>query len=234
MVNAGAILISSLLKPELSLSERFEYVSQCLKRMSGGETIGFNNSVFLSERESADRNFALAYYMREHKCFPENTNLMETLDFYFQQCSIEVNCDSAAVIAATLANGGICPITNETVVEPTHVCNALSLMLSCGMYDYSGQFAFNIGLPAKSGVSGAVLLVIPNIAGVCVYSPRLDPLGNSCRGIQFCERLIKEFNFHHLDSMRRMKYKRDPRQRRSDKPVNSVLNLIYSAGMNVT
>lgn len=100
---------------------------------------------------------------------------------------MEATCDGVAVIASTLANGGVCPITEEKVLKPESVRDVLSLMHSCGMYDYSGQFAFKVGLPAKSGVSGALLLVIPNIMGICSWCPRLDSLGNSCRGVQFCE-----------------------------------------------
>lgn len=99
---------------------------------------------------------------------------------------MEGNCDIASVIAATLANGGICPTTDEKILSAESVRNVLSLMHSCGMYDYSGQFAFKVGLPAKSGVSGGMLVVVPNVMGICVWSPALDPLGNSCRGVQFC------------------------------------------------
>nr|CAD7446769.1 unnamed protein product [Timema bartmani] len=100
---------------------------------------------------------------------------------------MEANCDSMAVMAATLANGGICPITEEKVLTPDSVRDVLSLMHSCGMYDYSGQFAFKVGLPAKSGVCGGMLVVIPNVMGICSWSPPLDHMGNSCRGVQFCE-----------------------------------------------
>lgn len=99
-----------------------------------------------------------------------------------------------SIMAATLANGGICPITDEKVVSSYSVRNVLSLMHSCGMYDYSGQFAFKVGLPAKSGVSGAMLIVVPNVMGICTWSPPLDPLGNSCRGLQFCEVCVLPFS----------------------------------------
>uniref|UniRef100_A0A8C5A5R3 glutaminase n=1 Tax=Gadus morhua TaxID=8049 RepID=A0A8C5A5R3_GADMO len=141
---------------------------------------------FQSERESGDRNFAIGYYLKEKKCFPEGTDMTSILDFYFQLCSIEVTCESASVMAATLANGGFCPITGERVLSPEAVRNTLSLMHSCGMYDFSGQFAFHVGLPAKSGVSGGILLVVPNVMGVMCWSPPLDKLGNSVRGIRFC------------------------------------------------
>lgn len=100
---------------------------------------------------------------------------------------MEANCDTMSIIAATLANGGICPFSEEKVFRPDVVRDVLSLMHSCGMYDYSGQFAFKVGLPAKSGVCGGMLVVIPNVMGIFTWSPPLDPLGNSCRGVQFCE-----------------------------------------------
>lgn len=104
---------------------------------------------------------------------------------------MESTCDYMSVVAATLANGGICPITEEKVLRPDVIRDVLSLMHSCGMYDYSGQFAFNVGLPAKSGVCGGMLVVIPNVMGIFTWSPPLDSLGNSCRGVQFCQVLSK-------------------------------------------
>ena len=130
--------------------------------------------------------------------FPENTEINDILEFYFQCCSIELNCYSLSIVASTFANGGICPITNEKVLEPETVRHCLSLMYSCGMYDYSGEFAFTIGLPAKSGVAGAIMIVIPGIMGICVWSPNLDSHGNSVRGVDFCKQLCEIFNFNHL------------------------------------
>ncbi|XP_024937284.1 glutaminase liver isoform, mitochondrial isoform X3 [Cephus cinctus] len=239
MINAGAILISSLLKtlikPEMTLAEKFDYIMNYFKRLAGGEYLGFNNAVFLSEREAADRNYALGFYMREHKCYPEKTNLREIMDFYFQCCAMEANCESMSVIAATLANGGICPITEEKVLKPDSVRDVLSLMHSCGMYDYSGQFAFKVGIPAKSGVSGSLLVVIPNVMGICTWSPPLDPLGNSCRGVQFCEELVTEFNFHstyydhRYDNLKYATNKKDPRRHKFETKGLSIVNLLFSA-----
>ncbi|CAO1305449.1 unnamed protein product [Diamesa tonsa] len=233
MINAGAILVCSLLKtlvkPEYTLSEKFDYTQSWFKRMAGGENFGFNNSIFLSEREAADRNYALGFYMREHKVFPEKTNLRECLDFYFQICSMETTCESMSVVAATLANGGICPITEEKIFKPEVVRDVLSLMHSCGMYDYSGQFAFRVGLPAKSGVSGGILLVIPNVAGIFTWSPPLDPLGNSVRGVMFCQELLQVFNFHRYDNLKQATNKKDPRRHRYETKGLSIVNLLFSA-----
>ena len=118
----------------------------------------FGNSIYLSERETADRNFALAYYMREKGTFPREADLVDVLDFYFQCCSVELTTEMMSVAAATLAAGGICPITGERVLSSETVRHCLSLMSSCGMYDFSGEFAFSIGLPAKSGVSGVIMI----------------------------------------------------------------------------
>ncbi|GFO44848.1 glutaminase [Plakobranchus ocellatus] len=151
------------------------------------------------------------------------------MDFYFQLCSVELNCESGAVIAATLANGGICPTTGLKVLEPYCIRDTLSLMLSCGMYDYSGQFAFKVGLPGKSGVSGGIMLVVPNVMGIFLWSPPLDHYGNSVRGIQFCEDLVRNFNFHNYDNLRHTPRKTDPRVQTVDQQANLVVNLIFSA-----
>lgn len=229
MVNAGAIVISSLLKPLSNKAERFDYVMEFLKKLAGVEYVGFCNATFQSEKETGDRNYAIGYYLKEKKCFPDNVDMMAALDFYFQLCSIEVNCESGSVMAATLANGGICPITGERVLSSEAVRNTLSLMHSCGMYDFSGQFAFHVGLPAKSGVSGAVLMVVPNVMGVMCWSPPLDRLGNSVRGIHFCQDLVSYFNFHNYDNLRHCAKKHDPRRKSNGDQNTSSVKLMFAA-----
>ncbi|KAK6484998.1 glutaminase kidney isoform [Huso huso] len=229
MVNAGAIVITSLIKQGVNNAEKFDYVMAFLNKMAGNEYVGFNNATFQSERETGDRNFAIGYYLKEKKCFPEGTDMTGVLDFYFQLCSLEVTSESASVMAATLANGGFCPITGERVLSPEAVRNTLSLMHSCGMYDFSGQFAFYVGLPAKSGVAGGILLVVPNVMGVMCWSPPLDKLGNSVRGIQFCTDLVSLCNFHNYDNLRHFAKKLDPRREGGDQRVKSVINLLFAA-----
>ncbi|XP_034552093.1 glutaminase kidney isoform, mitochondrial-like [Notolabrus celidotus] len=229
MVNAGAIVITSLIEPQSNKAQRFDYVMDFLKSMAGREFVGFSNATFQSERETGDRNFAIGYYLKEKKCFPENSDMIAALDFYFQLCSIEVNCESGSVMAATLANGGICPTTGDRVLSAEAVRNTLSLMHSCGMYDFSGQFAFHVGLPAKSGVSGAVVLVVPNVMGMMCWSPPLDRLGNSVRGIHFCQELVSHFNFHNYDNLRHFTKKHDPRRKSDNDPNKSVVKLMFAA-----
>uniref|UniRef100_A0A8B9HGG4 glutaminase n=1 Tax=Astyanax mexicanus TaxID=7994 RepID=A0A8B9HGG4_ASTMX len=222
MVNAGAIVISSLIKVN-------RHVMDFVKKMAGLEYVGFSNATFQSEKETGDRNYAIGYYLKEKKCFPHGADMIDALDFYFQLCSIEVTCESSSVMAATLANGGICPITGERVLSAEAVRNTLSLMHSCGMYDYSGQFAFHVGLPAKSGVSGAVLLVVPNVMGVMCWSPPLDKVGNSMRGIWFCQELVSLFNFHNYDNLRHFVKKQDPRRQSGEDRNKSVVNVMFAA-----
>jgi glutaminase len=232
MVNAGAIMTTSLIRPADDIADRFDHVAAAWRRLVGGGRPGFNNAVYLSERQTADRNFALGYSMRESGAFPPGTDLTQTLEFYFQSCSIEVDAQMLAIAAASLANSGVCPLTEDAVFSPGTVQSCLSLMSSCGMYDFSGEFAFTIGLPAKSGVSGAVMLVIPGLMGICVWSPRLDEHGNSVRGIEFCRKLIAAYNVHVFDSLvtgRAGSGKRDPRRKKNQTQTEAVVALTWAA-----
>jgi glutaminase len=209
LINSGAIMTAALIAADREPSARFDMLQKFICRLSGfgGHAIGFDNSVYLSEKVHADRNISLAYYMRENKAFPgepTQSELNDHLELYFQSCSLTASARTVSAIAATLANHGKSPVSGETVLEPEIVMDALSIMFMCGMYDFSGQFAFNIGLPAKSGVAGALLIVIPNVGGICTWSPRLDELGNSVRGIAFCAELAKrtKYAYHIFRTLR--------------------------------
>jgi|GEM_PF-29434 len=247
MINAGAIMSCALIglkgkRKLLSRShsggfdlrgwsgDRFEFVMDRWRALCGNESPRFSTSVFLSERETADRNYALGYFMREKRALPEAADLHDVLEFYIQCCAIELNAEMMSVIAATLANGGICPLTGERVFRTETVRSCLSLMSSCGMYDFSGEFAFTIGLPAKSGVSGAIMVVVPNVMGFCTWSPRLDRVGNSVRGIEFCRRLVKRFNFHNFDNLTGNSSKKDPRLNPIQVKARQVNEMIWAAG----
>lgn len=233
MINAGAIMSCSLIKPGEPMSRRFGHVMETWTRLCGNTKIGFANSVYLSEKDTADRNWCLGYMMQEYHSFPGGTNLRGTLEFYFQTCSIDVTCEQMAILAASLANGGTCPTTGDKVFDPSHVRNCLSLMLSCGMYDYSGEWAFSVGLPAKSGVAGCVFLVVPNKMGIAVWSPRLDENGNSVRGIDFAKALVQKYNFHQYDNLRGVlsgsERKKDPTLRRNEASQNDIIALLFAA-----
>jgi glutaminase len=199
MINAGAIMTSALVRPDLCLADRWDFVMDTWTRLAGGKRPGFANSVYLSESATADRNWCLGYMMQEAKAFPENTDLKEVLEFYFMLCSIEVDAETMSTIAATLANDGVCPLTGDRVFNARTVRNTLSLMSSCGMYDYSGEFAFQMGFPCKSGVGGSLVIVVPGVTGICTWSPSLDRLGNSVRGQDFCRALVERYAVHRLD-----------------------------------
>ena len=227
LINSGAIMTTSLIQNKSPLSDRFEYIMNKWTDLSGGlYKVGFSNPVYLSEKNTADRNFALAYFMKEINetkkvGFPENTDISETLELYFQSCSIEVNTEILSIVASTLANGGINPFTGKRIFSTTTVQNMLSMMLMCGMYDYSGEFAFKIGIPAKSGVAGAIMIVIPNVMGIVTWSPRLDSIGNSARGIEFCKEFGKLFSFHIFDTGE------------DNEKINPLLNYYNSTKMNM-
>jgi glutaminase len=206
-INSGAILCCSLILPEASAEERFDYLTSVWTRLSGGVAPSFNNETFLGEQATADRNVTLAYMMKEKRAFPDAVNksanaLTDVLNFYFSCCSLELSCEPLSICAATLANGGVNPFTQERVFSERTVRNCLSLCAVAGMYDYSGEFLYTIGVPCKSGVSGALLLVVPSVMGIAIWSPRLDRLGNSARGVEFCRLLTEHFAVHRYSLLR--------------------------------
>ena len=125
-----------------------------------------------------------------------DTDADATVDRYFRQCAVSVTCRDLAVMAATLANRGRNPLTRQVALDERYVESVLSVMSTCGMYDASGEWMFRIGLPAKSGVAGGLLAVLPGQLGIGLFSPRLDGHGNSTRGIKMCERIAADFDLH--------------------------------------
>lgn len=214
LINSGAIVCCSLLGSDLSAPDRFDKVRSDYTDLAGGSTIGFSQATFLSEKDTADRNFALAYYLMSAGCTPDNTDIKSTLDFYFQSCSLEVDCRSLSVIASTLANGGVCPITQKKCASAKHVKEVIQVMFSCGMSDYSGTWSCTVGIPAKSGISGGIMLIVPNVMGIAIYSPKVDEKGNSVRGVEFCKKLAEVFSLSIFDQMMRTGDKVNLRERK--------------------
>ena len=195
MINAGAIAAASLV-PGDGPAERLNHVLDIFGRYVGHE-VGVDMAVFTSERATGHRNRAIAHLMRNFDII--DARIEESLDLYFQQCSILVTCNDLAVMAATLANGGVNPISGARAIAPEYVRDLLSLMYTCGMYDFAGEWAYRIGLPAKSGVGGGIIAVVPGQAGIGVFSPPLDERGNSVRGIRVFEELSQRFGLHIFD-----------------------------------
>ena len=215
LINAGAIATASLILPEAGAADRFDYITSVWSKLTGGVKPKYSVETSLSERETADRNFCLGYLMKENQVFGSNVKtsneLEDVLEFYFSCCSLEFTCETLSIVAATLANGGINPVTQERCFKPSTVHNCLSLMSVAGMYDFSGEFQYSIGVPAKSGVSGALIIVIPNVMGICIWSPRLDSLGNSVRGIEFCKLLEQRYGIHRYSSLKGLSKRVDVR-----------------------
>ncbi len=161
---AGAIAAGACVKPGVDMSTRFKYFHDALKSLAGTGKVGFSQPTYLCEYETAWRNNALMYYMEEAGVFPTDVTPEAALDFYIQCCAIEVNTVASAGIAATLANGGTNPLTGSECLSTSTVKSMLTLMFSCGMYDYSGEWCVHVGLPAKSGVAGLVYVVIPHVS----------------------------------------------------------------------
>ena len=192
MVNAGAIAMSALLSGETHAAretEQMEFFSRF-----AGRKLAIDEKVYKSESDTGHRNRAIAYMMLNSGMI--DGPIEEIVDLYFRQCSIVVTAQDLAVMAATLAAHGRNPMTGERVISPTNVRDVLSVMATCGMYDYAGQWMFDVGLPAKSGVSGGIIAVLPGQLGIAVYSPRLDSVGNSVRGIDVCKRFTRDFGLH--------------------------------------
>ena len=192
MVNAGAIATTSLIKGS-GPTERLNRMLEMFQRYIGRD-IFVDISVFMSERTTGHRNRAMAHLMLNFDMI--DAKIDEALDLYFQQCSVLVNCHDLAVMAATLANKGINPLTGKQAVASCYVKDILSVMYTCGMYNFAGEWVYKVGLPAKSGVSGGILVVVPNRMGIAVFSPPLDANGNSVRGIRVCEELSQQFGLH--------------------------------------
>lgn len=198
MINAGAIAASSLIAGR-SPEDRWNRVLT-LFSLYAGHRLELDQPVYGSERATGHRNRAIGHMLRNFGILTHDPE--DALDLYFRQCSIRVDCRDLAVMAATLASGGQNPVTRERALEPRHVDEVLSVMTTCGMYDFAGEWVYRVGLPAKSGVSGGVLAVLPGRLGIGVYSPRLDAHGNSVRGVAVCTALSDEMELHFLRAPR--------------------------------
>lgn len=196
MVNAGAIATSDLVQGK-DFPERVTRLLAMFSRYCGRQ-VHIDNSVFLSERMTGHRNRAIAHLMLNFGIV--SPQLDEALELYFQQCSVLVTGHDLAVMAATLANGGVNPITQERALEQPYVKYLLSIMHSCGMYDYAGEWSFRVGIPAKSGGGGGILAVVPGQLGIGIFSPPLDAKGNSVRGVAVCRELSERFGLHCFES----------------------------------
>jgi glutaminase len=192
MINAGAIATVALIKGD-SPDEKLNRMLKCYEQYLG-HPVTIDEDVYQSEKATGHRNRAIAYLLRNSDIIEKDTD--DVLDVYFKQCSILVTCRDLALIGATLANDGVNPITGVRALESRYVAKVLSVMSSCGMYDYSGAWVYEVGMPAKSGVGGGIVAVLPGQFGLAVFSPKLDERGNSARGIAVCKKISSDFGLH--------------------------------------
>jgi len=194
MVNAGAIVTSSLVGGG-TRDDQLERIVGGLSAFAG-RRLEIDHDVYESERRTGDRNRAIAYFMRSLDLLDDDVDAQ--VELYFRQCSVVVTAHDLAVMASTLANGGLNPVTGEQVVPRSVVASVLTVMTTCGMYDYAGEWLYRVGLPAKSGVSGGVTAALPGQLGLGVQSPLLDERGNSVRGVAAAERISSALGLHLL------------------------------------
>ncbi len=198
MINAGAIATSSL----VAGATREARLARVLGAMTAyaGRPLEIDEAVFASERDTGHRNRAIGHMLRNYDIVSDDPDA--ALDLYFRQCSVRVDCRDLALMAATLANGGVQPVTGQRAVAAEFVGPILSVMATCGVYDFTGEWIYRVGLPAKSGVGGGILAVLPGQLGIGVFSPPLDERGNSVRGVKACEAISRDLGLHFLQPPR--------------------------------
>ena len=197
MVNSGAITVTALLHAKYG-NDTFDMVLDRLSQAAGRQ-LAVDESVFESERRTGHRNRAIAHLLLNFGLVHDEAEA--SLDVYFRQCSILVTCLDLATMGATLSNMGRHPKSDSMVFDLNSTRAMLAIMFTCGMYDYSGEWAYRVGVPAKSGVAGGVLAVVNRQLGIATYSPRLDQRGNSARGIEVSVELASRFGLHAFDCL---------------------------------
>ena len=188
-INAGAIVVSDILLGSHSPREAIAEMLRFMRALAGDETIAIDEDVARGEAETGFRNVALASYMRAFGNIHHPIEL--PLALYFHQCALAMSCRQLAMAGRFLMNGGRIPGSASSVVSAQRARRINALMLSCGHYDGSGEFAYRVGLPAKSGVGGGIMAIAPGIASIAVWSPGLNERGNSQLGTFALERLVQ-------------------------------------------
>ena len=192
MINSGAIAVSSFIQDKNG-EKRLDRVLKVFSKYAG-HNILIDEAVFDSEKKTAHRNRSIAHLLRHFEIIGDD--IEASLDLYFKQCSILFDTKDLAFMAATLANGGIQPRTQERVIKSEFIPDILSLMFTCGMYDSAGEWAYTVGLPAKSGVSGCLLAVVPGHLGIAAYSPLVDKQGHSVRSMLAIKELVSYYKLN--------------------------------------
>ncbi len=205
MINAGAIVIASLLSASGSVDDRIQRLCDTVARIIGRNDITINEKVFESERKTGDRNRALAYFMKSTGVIDPDVDIEETLELYFKACSIEVDCVDLAKLSLFFAMRGECleaqpdgTCRTTGIVSPEIAQIVTTIMITSGMYNHSGEFFLKVGLPAKSGVSGGIAAFAPHRYGFGLFGPAIDAAGNSVAGVHMLRDLSGTFGLHLL------------------------------------
>ncbi|MFJ7977010.1 glutaminase A [Peribacillus sp. JNUCC 23] len=192
LINAGALVVTNMIKGN-TVEERFLRLLSFIREMTNDSTIGYCEEVARSEFETSHLNRALCYFLKQHNMMAENTDVEQLMDLYTKQCAIEMNCLDLARIGLVFAMDGVDPLSGKQII-PTDVARICkTFMVTCGMYNASGEFAIKIGIPAKSGVSGGIMGAVPGKFGIGIFGPALDEKGNSIAGIKLLELLSKNY-----------------------------------------
>jgi glutaminase len=186
-INAGAIVVTDAVLAGRTPGEAVDDIRDTLRRLAGADTIDVDKEVATSEAATGYRNYSLANFMKGFDNL--HSPVEDVLQTYFHQCSLRITCRQLARAGLFLANEGVDPLTGEMVISPEHARRINAIMMTCGHYDASGEFAFQVGLPGKSGVGGGILTIVPDVAAVAVWSPGLNAVGNSQVGTLALERL---------------------------------------------
>ena len=191
MINAGALAVTHMIKGN-SVDERFNRLLTFIRELANNDTIHYNEEIAQSEFETAHLNRALCYFLKQHHIIEENVE--ELIDLYTKQCAIEMNCLDLSRIGVVFALDGVDPQTGKQIMPKNVARICKTFMVTCGMYNASGEFAIKIGIPAKSGVSGGIMGAVPGKFGIGILGPALDEKGNSIGGIRLLELLSKTYN----------------------------------------
>ncbi|MET3574210.1 glutaminase A [Bhargavaea ullalensis] len=191
MINAGALAVTSMIKGD-SLDERLGRLIHLVELITGERGIGYNEEVATSELETADLNRSLAYYLKQYEVIEDDVETV--MELYTKQCAIEMSSIGLAKIGLILAMDGKDPQTGETILPPRVASICKTFMVTCGMYNASGEFAIRVGVPAKSGVSGGIMAAVPYRCGIGIFGPALDERGNSIAGWDLMEKMSKKYD----------------------------------------
>ncbi|MNO14274.1 Glutaminase [compost metagenome] len=192
LINAGAIVVSSMIRGA-NTEEKSARILDFFRELAGNSGLNYDEQVYRSESETGHLNRSMAYFLLDKGIL--GCGVEEVLDIYFRHCSIKVCCEDLARMALVLALDGTDPLTGKTLIPRRYVQIAKTFMVTCGMYNGSGEFAISAGLPAKSGVSGGILTLVPGRYGIGVVGPALNPKGNSIAGVQLIERLSRTLDW---------------------------------------